>query len=73
LLVLSKADLAPETTLPRAVATSAATGFGIEALAAEIVHALVPEERRDPALLGGAVPFTEWQVAAIEALVKPPR
>jgi tRNA modification GTPase len=73
LLVLSKADLAPETTLPCAVATSAATGFGIEALAAEIVDTLVPEERRDPALLGGAVPFTDRQVAAIEALVKPPR
>lgn len=69
LVVLSKADLAPETIPPRAVATSAVTGFGIDRLAAAIIDRLVPEERRDPALLAGGVPFTERQVAAVQALV----
>jgi hypothetical protein len=69
LVVLSKADIAPEMILPRAVATSAATGFGIDRLVAAIIDRLVPEERRDPALLTGAVPFTGRQMAAIQALV----
>jgi tRNA U34 5-carboxymethylaminomethyl modifying GTPase MnmE/TrmE len=69
LVVISKADLAPQMTLPSAVASSAVTGFGIDRLAAAIVDRLVPEERCDPELLAGAVPFTAAQVAAIEVVV----
>ncbi|MEY3206194.1 MAG: HflX C-terminal domain, partial [Planctomycetota bacterium] len=48
-----------------AVWTSAVTGAGIEELAARIVERLVPEERDDPELLAGPVPFTERQVGVI--------
>lgn len=77
LLVLTKADLATEATLAAATAagaivTSAVTGAGVDALIAAIVDRLVPEERLDPDLLAGAVPFTRRQLAAIDTLVGPP-
>lgn len=64
ILVVSKIDLAtsvggwPAGAMP----TSAATGVGIADLAAAIVARLVPEERGEPDLLTGAVPFTRRQV-----------
>jgi tRNA modification GTPase len=71
LLVLTKCDLpaaavcSPDA-FPRAVIrTSAVTGVGIDLLADRIVAALVPEERSDPTLLDGAVPFTPRQLAAL--------
>ncbi|MCE9631074.1 MAG: 50S ribosome-binding GTPase [Planctomycetia bacterium] len=67
LLVLSKGDLAPSVTRPHAITTSAVTGFGIDALIAAIIDRLVPEERRDPGLLTGPVPFTPWQVDLVRA------
>jgi len=78
LLVLTKADLATEATLAAATAagaivTSAVTGVGVDALIAALVERLVPEERLDPDLLAGAVPFTRRQLDAIETLVGPPR
>jgi tRNA modification GTPase len=78
LLVLTKADLATEATLAAATAagaivTSAVTGAGVDTLIAAIVERLVPEERLDPDLLAGAVPFTRRQLDAIETLVGPPR
>lgn len=78
LLVLTKADLATEATLAAATATgaivtSAVTGVGVDALIAAIVDRLVPEERLDPDLLAGAVPFTRRQLDAIETLVGPLR
>ncbi len=69
LLVRSKADLAGVHAADAAsegVWTSAVTGEGIAALAAEIVRRLVPEEAGEPDLLAGAVPFTERQVALVE-------
>lgn len=68
LSVLSKADLATTPRPAGAMATSTVTGAGIERLIAAIVARLVPEERDDPALLGGAVPFSERQCAALAAL-----
>lgn len=70
LRVASKADLAERTASGPAdvVWTSAVTGEGIATLAPEIVRRLVPEESDDPALLAGAVPFTERQVAMVKAL-----
>jgi tRNA modification GTPase len=63
LLVLTKCDLAPaDIGPPDAIHTSALTGFGLDELAAAIVRRLVPEERDDPTLLAGAVPFTARQV-----------
>jgi tRNA modification GTPase len=78
LFVLTKADLATEATLAAATAagaivTSAVTGVGVDALIAAIVERLVPEERLDPDLLAGAVPFTRRQLDAVETLVGPPR
>ena len=70
LVVISKADLAPVDPPAGAIVTSAVTGAGIAALITAIVDRLVPEDRRDPALLSGAVPFTEAQVAAIKALLR---
>ena len=69
LLVASKADLAGEGVMAGTagtVWTSAATGAGVAALAAEIVRRLVPEQIDEPELLDGAVPFTERQVALVE-------
>jgi hypothetical protein len=43
---------------------------GIADLVAMIVHRLVPEESDEPGLLSGAVPFTDRQVALIEALLR---
>ena len=48
--------------------TSAVTGSGIDGLLSSIIRRLVPEERHDPTLLAGAVPFTPRQVALIEEL-----
>lgn len=69
LLVVTKSDLPgvePGCVTADALWTSAVTGAGIEALAARIVERLVPEERDDPELLAGPVPFTERQVGVIE-------
>jgi hypothetical protein len=69
-MVFSKADLVASPAAGLAsegVWTSAVTGAGIAELAEWIVRRLVPEEAEEPALLGGAVPFTERQVAWIEA------
>lgn len=68
LLVLTKYDLAShdDDTLPDAIRTSAVTSLGIDALAAAIIRRLVPEDRDDPTLLAGPVPFTERQVEIME-------
>jgi hypothetical protein len=64
--VFSKCDLAQDVAAPPgAILTSALTGEGIEALAAAIVAALVPEEAANPELLAGPVPFTARQIAMI--------
>lgn len=68
ILVISKIDQEHEPRPPGVLATSAVTGAGIDELVAAIVAALVPEERRNPGLLAGAVPFTPRQVAAVEQL-----
>lgn len=68
LLVISKSDLATPAVPPAAIVTSAVTAAGIPGLIEAIVDRLVPEDRRDPKLLAGAVPFTAAQVAAIECL-----
>jgi len=67
LFVLSKCDLASHDgdSPPDAIRTSATTGLGIDELAAAIVRRLVPEDRDDPELLLGAVPFTQRQVNGI--------
>jgi len=73
LVVLSKCDLAASGSIapPHAIRTSVVTGLGIEELAAAILHRLVPEERNDPGLLAGAVPFTERQVGMFSGSVRP--
>jgi hypothetical protein len=43
---------------------------GIADLVVKIVQRLVPEESDEPGLLSGAVPFTERQVALLEALLR---
>ena len=71
LLVFSKVDLTGDrgpTTRADAIWTSVITGEGIGELAGEIVRRLVPEERKEPGLLAGAVPFTDRQVALVEDL-----
>ena len=72
LLVASKADLAggPVAVAETSgmVSTSAKSGAGVAALAAEIVRRLVPEEIDEPNLLDGAVPFTVRQMALVEGL-----
>jgi tRNA modification GTPase len=68
LLVVAKSDVtAADGGRGRvdAVWTSAVTGDGIDELAARIIERLVPEERDDPGLLAGPVPFTERQVGVI--------
>ena len=69
-LVASKTDLAAiAASWPaNALSTSAATGAGIGDLAARIVACLVPEDRAEPDLLAGAVPFTPSQVATVERM-----
>ena len=64
---MTKADLAIPGWRPPidALATSAVAGWGIAELAAAIVARLVPEEREDPDLFAGAVPFTTRQVELI--------
>jgi len=64
-VVRSKIDLPDARRRPGAIATSAVTGEGIDELTDAIVDRLVPEERRDPGLLAGPVPFTSRQVADI--------
>ena len=72
LVVVTKCDLGDAAgVFPEAVRTSAVTGAGLDALAARIVAALVPEERDDPDLLTGAVPFTPRQVALVDAGTDP--
>ena len=71
LLVASKADLIGDTATAATagmVWTSAVSGTGVAALAAEIVRRLVPEEIDEPDLLDGAVPFTPRQVALVDGL-----
>lgn len=80
LLVRSKCDLQPDpAAVPwsagglggtHPVATSAATGAGIDRLVAAIVARLVPEEHDDPSLLAGAVPLTPGQVDAVRRLLR---
>jgi tRNA modification GTPase len=69
-VVITKADLAaaPPEAPPGSVVTSTVTGLGIAALEERVVAALVPEERAEPELLAGPVPFTPRQVAVIRAL-----
>ena len=74
LLVASKADLIGDAATAAAagtVWTSAISGAGVAALAAEIVRRLVPEEIDEPDLLDGAVPFTARQVALVDRLRGP--
>lgn len=70
LVALSKTDLGmPTGRLPAdAIPTSAVTGVGVAELAGRIAAALVPEERDEPTLLSGAVPFTARQVAMLTLL-----
>lgn len=70
LLVLSKVDLVAAGGRPGVIATSAVTGRGIDDLVAAIVDRLVPEDRRDPGVLAGPVPFTSRQVCEIERLMR---
>lgn len=71
LRVVTKADLAGPGWQPPgdAVLTSVVEGRGIGELAAAIGARLVPEEREDPGLLDGPVPFTPRQVDLIRGLV----
>jgi tRNA modification GTPase len=57
---------APAVGTQTAVVTSAATGQGIDRLAAAIVAALVPETTAAPDLLSDAVPFTPALVRRVE-------
>jgi tRNA modification GTPase len=59
---------APAVGTQTAVVTSAATGQGIDRLAAAIVAALVPETTAAPDLLSDAVPFTPALVRRVEQL-----
>ena len=73
LVVMSKCDLRPAAACPPwCLPTSATTGSGIDELAARIAAAVVPEERNEPDLLAGAVPFTDRQVAAVTRLRRAP-
>ena len=72
LVVVSKIDRVPRERLSGALVTSAVTGEGIDDLVAAIVDHLVPEERREPDLLAGPVPFTSQQVEAISRMVGQP-
>jgi len=67
LLVVSKIDVAPagHRWPTDAMPTSATTGAGVAELAIAVAARLVPEERADPDLLAGAVPFTPRQVEMI--------
>ncbi|MFM9057599.1 MAG: GTPase [Planctomycetaceae bacterium] len=73
ILVVSKIDVGPpDHRWPaEAVPTSAATGAGIADLTAAIVARLVPEERAEPDLLTGAVPFTPRQVGILGGFTRP--
>ncbi len=64
LRVVTKVDLTKPGWQPPAdaVATSVVAGRGIAELAAALVARLVPEDREDPGLLSGPVPFTARQV-----------
>ncbi len=65
LVVISKCDLGKAPACPGAIVTSAVTGMGLDTLIAAIVDRLVPEERTDPALLTGPVPFLPRHVDAL--------
>lgn len=73
LLVVTKGDLVPAgAAVPHgALVTSAVTGSGIDALAARIAEALVPEETAEPSLFEGAVPFTLRQVEMLRGFLAP--
>lgn len=69
--VVTKADLlgARATSFPAEwLLTSAVTGAGIDEVIAAIVRRLVPEERDEPSLLAGPVPFTPRQVAELTCI-----
>lgn len=66
LIVENKADLPRAERSSRGLLVSALTGQGIDALIAAISARLVPE----PPPPGAAVPFTEDQIARIEAMVR---
>jgi tRNA modification GTPase len=70
LAVITKADLAaPGFAGPAGgIVTSAVTGQGLAELVAAITARLVPEERDEPDLLAGAVPFTLRQVELVRRL-----
>jgi hypothetical protein len=71
-MVVSKIDRVPRERRSGSLVTSAVTGEGIDDLVAAIVDRLVPEERREPELLVGPVPFTSRQVEAISRMVGQP-
>jgi len=75
LTVLTKADLtaAGFTGPAGAILTSAVTGQGLAELVAAITARLVPEDRDEPDLLAGAVPFTPRQVELVRRLGEPER
>jgi len=70
LTVLTKVDLAGAgfTGPAGAILTSTVTGQGLAALVAAISVRLVPEDRDEPDLLAGAVPFTPRQVELVRQL-----
>ena len=72
LTVVSKTDQSPPGRSGGMIATSAVTGEGIGELVAAIIDRLVPEERRDPDLLAGPVPWTNRQVEVIAQLIAQP-
>lgn len=72
LTVVSKIDQSRSGRFDGMIATSAVTGEGIGELVAAIIDRLVPEERRDPGLLAGAVPFTRRHIEAIARLTGQP-
>jgi len=75
LAVITKADLtaAGFTGPAGGLVTSAVTGQGLAELEEVITARLVPEDRDEPDLLAGAVPFTPRQVELIRRLGEPER
>lgn len=70
IVALSKADRMPARWRAEGgVATSAVTGAGVDDLAGTIVDRLIPEERLDPELLAGPVPFLDRHLAFIRGIV----
>jgi tRNA modification GTPase len=75
LAVITKADLAAVGAAGPAggIVTSAVTGQGLAELVAAIGARLVPEDREEPDLLAGPVPFTPRQVELVRRLGEPER